>query len=65
MLILDTMLPLRCQQELMLDVTQRLLVVIYRRFRTTYRSHLQLSRVLDCLTLEIGADRLAKNVDNY
>jgi len=36
------------------DATQRWLVVIHRRFGTTYRSHLQES-------LEDGTDRLSRN----
>jgi hypothetical protein len=35
-------------------ITQRTVVVPCRRFRTTYRSHLQGSRNLDFLTLEDG-----------
>jgi hypothetical protein len=41
------------------------LVVVYRRFGTDYRSHLYGSsspRRLDCLTLEDGTNRLFRNV---
>jgi hypothetical protein len=56
------------------DITQRHVVTVYRRFRTTYRAHLQGSRVLEekkayvtgyrlsfllgLLTLEDGTDTL-------
>jgi hypothetical protein len=55
------------------DVTQRRLVVSYRRFGTTYQSHLQGQRglnrssqvvFLDRLTLEYGTSRLLRNVGN-
>ena len=36
------------------DVTQRTFVVSYRRFGTTYRSHLQGSSFTDCPTPEDG-----------
>jgi hypothetical protein len=51
------------------DVTQRRLVISYRRFGTTYRFHLQRSSkprfLLDYLTHEDGSDRLSRNVGNY
>jgi hypothetical protein len=52
-------------------ITQRRVVIVYRRFGTTYRSHLQrsrspslglLDRVLDFLTVEDGTDKLSRNV---
>ena len=45
--------------------TQGRLVVRYRRFGTTYQSHLKVSSDqirMDCLTLEDGTDRLYQNV---
>ena len=39
------------------DFTQRKLVIPYRRFGTTYPSHLQGSRIL-----EDGTDRLSRNI---
>ena len=54
------------------DVTRRRFAVLYRRFETIYRSHLQGSRslrrksfFLESLNLEYGADRLSRNVGNY
>ena len=38
------------------------MVVCYRRFGRTYRSHLQESRFLDCLTREDGTGSLSRNV---
>jgi hypothetical protein len=40
------------------------MVILYRRFGTTYRSHLQGSRIpsLDFLALEDGTDTLSRNV---
>ena len=46
-------------------ITQRVVVIPYRRFGTTYRSHLQWSKFplsLDLLMLEDGIDRLCRNV---
>jgi hypothetical protein len=46
------------------DIKQRRVVILYRRFGTTYRPHLQGSKSLrhvDVLTLEDGADRLSRN----
>jgi hypothetical protein len=40
------------------DITQRQVVIIYRRFGTTYRSHLQ----GHFLTLEYGTYTLSRNV---
>jgi hypothetical protein len=40
------------RSALFCDITQRRVVLLYRRFRTTDRSHLQGSRGLDFLTLE-------------
>jgi hypothetical protein len=57
---------MRC--ALVWGITQRRVVIIYSRFRTTYRSHLQGSRnsrrvaFLDFLTLEDGTDTLSRNV---
>jgi hypothetical protein len=47
---------------LFLDITQRRAVILYRRFGTTYRSHLNGQGVQDFLTLEDGTDRLSRNV---
>jgi hypothetical protein len=49
------------------DITRRRVVIVYRRFGTTYRSHFQGSRVLEkillrLLTLEDGTDTLSRNV---
>ena len=46
------------------NFTQSRMRVSYRRFGTTYRSHLQGSRVpgLNCWTLEDETDRLCRNV---
>jgi hypothetical protein len=49
------------------DITQRRVVDIYRRFGTSYQSHLQGSRSprrknLDFLTLEDGTGTLCRNV---
>jgi hypothetical protein len=41
------------------DITQRRVVILYRRFRTTYRSHLQWSYFL---TLEDGTNTWSRNV---
>jgi hypothetical protein len=41
------------------DITQRRMAILYRRFETTYQSHLQESRVQ---TLEDGTDTLSRNV---
>jgi len=47
-------------------LTQSRLVVRYRRFKTTFVSHLQGSVFfLNCLTLEYGTDRSSQNVGNY
>jgi hypothetical protein len=52
-------------------ITQRLIVILYRRFGAAYRSHLQGSGsprrskkklFLDFLTLEDGTDMLSRNV---
>jgi hypothetical protein len=58
----------RDADEIFWGITQRRVVILYRRFRTTYRSHLQGSRslrmvpFLDFLTLEDGTDTLSRNV---
>jgi hypothetical protein len=49
------------------DITQRKVVILYRRFGTTYRSHLQgsshIRRILvGFLDLEDGTDILYRNV---
>jgi hypothetical protein len=47
-------------------LTQRVIVVLYRRFGTTYRSHLRVSsstKFLDCLPPEDGTDKLSRNVN--
>jgi hypothetical protein len=47
----------RMRSELFWNITQRRVVTLYRRFGTTYRSHLQRSRspfIWDFLTLEDG-----------
>jgi len=45
---------------------QGIVVILYRRFGTTYRSHFQgsswSSSFLDFLTLEDGDERLSRNV---
>jgi hypothetical protein len=57
------------RSSLFWDVTQRRLVVSYRRFGTSYRSQLQGSifkgRTVDWLIHEDGTDRLSRNVGNY
>jgi hypothetical protein len=47
--------------ELFWDITQRRMVIIYRRFGITYRSYLE-GFFLDFLTLEDGTDMLYRNV---
>jgi hypothetical protein len=44
------------------DITRRRVVIVYRRVGTTYRSHLQGSRVRGLLTREDGTDTLYRNV---
>ena len=45
------------------DLTQRRMIVPYRRFGTTYPSHIQgSSSPKDCLTLVDGTDSLSRNV---
>jgi hypothetical protein len=45
------------------DITQRRVVILYRRFGTTYRYHLQGSTLfLAFLTLKDGTDTLSRNV---
>jgi hypothetical protein len=46
------------------NFTQRRMVIPYRRFGTTYRSHLRVSSSLssDCLTLEDGTDTFSRNI---
>jgi hypothetical protein len=61
-------LKLSLRTALFWGVTQRRVVILYRRFGTTYQSHLQGSRsqrrklVLEFLTLENGTDTLSRNV---
>jgi hypothetical protein len=56
------------RSALLWDITQRRVVIVYRRFGTAYRSHLQGSRsqnqevVLKFLILEYGSDTLSRNV---
>ena len=64
------------RSALFYDITQRWVVVLYRRFGTIYRSHLQGSRsrrrkaevsgkpIGPILNLEDGTDRLSRNVDS-
>jgi hypothetical protein len=48
----------------LLDITQRVVVISYRRFGTTYRPHLDL--LVPVLSLEDGTGRLSrKSVRNY
>ena len=50
------------------EITQRVVVSLYRRFGTNYRSHLQGSRIgtKDSLPFEDGTERLSRNVSkNY
>jgi hypothetical protein len=51
------------------DITQRRVVILYRRFGTTYRSNLKgssyhevMKSFLDFLTREDGTDMLSRNV---
>jgi hypothetical protein len=47
------------------DIMQRRVALLYRRFGTTYRSHLQGSRNqedFDFFTIEDGTDTLSRNV---
>ena len=55
------------RSSLFCDVPQRRLVLIYRRFVATCKSHLQMSAVQEerCFTLKNGIDRLSLNVSNY
>jgi hypothetical protein len=48
---------MRC--TLFWEIAQRIVVIPYRRFGTTYRSHLQGSRIID---LEDGTNRVPRNV---
>jgi hypothetical protein len=41
------------------DITWRRMVIVYRRFRTTYRSHLHGSKLL---IREDGTDTLSRNI---
>lgn len=50
---------------LFFNVAQARLVVSYRRFRTTCRSHLRGSSLIDCVTTEGGSDKLSRNVRKY
>ena len=43
-------------------ITQRIVVIPYRRFGTTCPSHLQGSGDFHFFTLEDGADRLSRNI---
>jgi hypothetical protein len=54
----DFRLPPPYISSFLWDVTQRRLVVAYRRFGTTYQL------LLDCLALEDAVDGLYINVDN-
>jgi hypothetical protein len=47
------------KSELFWGITQRQVIILYRRFGTTYRSHIQGSNFL---TLEDGTDTLSRNV---
>jgi hypothetical protein len=58
------MLEIQFKSMLYWDLTQRLLVVDYLRFGTTYRSHLQGTSSKDLMTFEEGIQRLSRNVDN-
>ena len=42
--------------------TQSIVVIPYRRFGTTYRHHIQVSKNQEVLTLEDGTDILSRNV---
>jgi hypothetical protein len=46
----------------LLVITQRILVIPYRRFGTTYWSHLQGSRKTGFLTFEDGTEKFYRNV---
>ena len=46
-------------------ITQRVVVIPYRRFGTTYRSHLQGSRVKNSLPLRREVDGICALVENY
>jgi hypothetical protein len=70
--LVDIRLPPRCWSELRswCGIRQRGVVIIYRRFGTTYRSHLHGSRsprsvavlFLNFLTFEDGTDTLSRNI---
>ena len=54
-----------CRNELFCVITQRVATITtYRRFGTTYLSHLQVSSSTFWL-LKTGPDRLSRNVGNY
>jgi hypothetical protein len=69
-------IKIQARSALFWDITQRRVVILYRRFGTTYLSHLQGSRnprrkpmkskekafFSDFLTLGDGTDRLPRNV---
>jgi hypothetical protein len=47
------------------DITQRIVAISYRRFGTTYTSHIQASNSrVKIMALEDGTERLLRNVDN-
>jgi len=53
------------RSALLWDFMQHRLIECYRRFRTTYRSHLQGGPLsMGCLSLEDGTDRLFINISN-
>jgi hypothetical protein len=50
------------ENSLFWDIAQRVAVIPYRRFGTTYRSHLQGSRIQEYWILEDDTDRMSRNV---
>jgi hypothetical protein len=54
----------KARPALFWDIKQRVVVIPYRHFGTTYMSHLQGSIILGFLTLEDGTARLSQYVGN-
>jgi len=54
----------RARTALFWAITQRVVVIPYLHFGTTYRSHLEASIIPGFLTLEDGTDRLSQHVAN-
>jgi hypothetical protein len=62
---LDKEQKVTLRSALFWDITLSRVVILYRRFGTTYRSYLQGSRIPDFLTIEDGTDWLPRNVVKF